>query len=123
MARGASPIACAGRTNVRPPSELLAVAASRAGLTFDHERQLFVVDFAVAEDAPPDLEPANLTVDVSASAGDVANAVIHERQPDGHIRVSFELDPGSEELSELRMRLRSGGKPASETWLYRWTAG
>ena len=108
--------------NIRPPSELLSVAASRSGLTFDQERKLFVVDFSVAEDAPPELEPKNLTIDVSASAGDAANAVIHEREAGGLIRVSFDLDPGSEELIELRMRLRLNGEPASETWIYRWTA-
>ncbi len=37
-------------------------------------------------------------------------------------RILFELDFGSETLSELRLLLEVAGKPASETWLYRWTA-
>ena len=38
------------------------------------------------------------------------------------LRVVFDLDPGSEAYSELRVVLESAGRPASETWLYRWTA-
>jgi glucans biosynthesis protein len=37
------------------------------------------------------------------------------------LRVAFELDPGGENASEMRLLLESAGKPASETWLYRWT--
>ena len=34
----------------------------------------------------------------------------------------FDLDPGSESLSELRVQLKAADQPVSETWLYRWTA-
>jgi glucans biosynthesis protein len=37
-------------------------------------------------------------------------------------RVVFDIDPGSETYSEIRLLLDVGGKPVSETWLYRWTA-
>ena len=37
-------------------------------------------------------------------------------------RVVFDMDFGSDTLAELRLLLEAGGKPASETWLYRWTA-
>jgi glucans biosynthesis protein len=59
---------------------------------------------------------------VSASKGEISNAVVHDMHPDHALRVSFELDPGSEQASELRLVLTRDGKPASETWLYRWTA-
>ncbi len=36
-------------------------------------------------------------------------------------RVVFDFDPGSETSAEMRLFLESGGKPASEIWLYRWT--
>ncbi|MCB1537104.1 MAG: glucan biosynthesis protein, partial [Rhodoblastus sp.] len=36
-------------------------------------------------------------------------------------RVVFELDPGAETQSEIRLVLEADGKPVSETWLYRWT--
>jgi periplasmic glucans biosynthesis protein len=38
------------------------------------------------------------------------------------LRVGFELDPGNEAISEMRLVLEAAGKPLSETWLYRWTA-
>ncbi len=37
------------------------------------------------------------------------------------MRVGFEVDPGNDKLSELRLVLQSGGQPVSETWLNRWT--
>ncbi|HYF57119.1 MAG TPA: glucan biosynthesis protein, partial [Salinarimonas sp.] len=37
------------------------------------------------------------------------------------VRVSFELDPGAENASEIRLVLEAAGKPLTETWLYRWT--
>ena len=36
-------------------------------------------------------------------------------------RVQFDLDPGNEQLCELRLFLEAGGKPVSDIWLYRWT--
>jgi glucans biosynthesis protein len=36
-------------------------------------------------------------------------------------RVTFDVDAGNEPHTELRLVLESGGKPISETWLYRWT--
>jgi glucans biosynthesis protein len=37
------------------------------------------------------------------------------------VRVAFDLDPGTENASELRLALEADGKVISETWLYRWT--
>jgi glucans biosynthesis protein len=107
--------------DVMPPAKLLWVATSRQGLSFDGKRRLFAIDFSGGEGAK--LDPASLKMDVSASKGDVQNSVIHGTEPNGMLRVSFELDPGSEKLSELRLLLTTkDGAPASETWLYRWTA-
>ncbi|HTV34306.1 MAG TPA: glucan biosynthesis protein, partial [Methylocella sp.] len=36
-------------------------------------------------------------------------------------RILFEIDPGNEIYSEMRLVLEAAGKPLSETWLYRWT--
>jgi periplasmic glucans biosynthesis protein len=38
------------------------------------------------------------------------------------VRVMFDLDPGSEAFSELRLTLNLDNQAVSETWLYRWTA-
>lgn len=104
-----------------PPPELLYAAGSRAGETFDGNRRLFVIDFARADPAMG-IDSMGIGMDVTASAGSVVNPVIHAVEPGGALRVSFELDTGSEELSELRLVLMKDGKPASETWLFRWTA-
>jgi glucans biosynthesis protein len=50
------------------------------------------------------------------------NPIVHGAEPNDALRVSFELDVGSEKFSELRLLLVRDGNPASETWLYRWTA-
>ena len=38
------------------------------------------------------------------------------------VRVMFDLDPGSDSYSELRLVLNLDNQAVSETWLYRWTA-
>ncbi len=104
-----------------PPPELLYASASASGLSFDGKRRLFAIDFGRSDPAA-DINADGLSINVSASKGSIANAVIHPVEPGGALRVSFEVDVGSEKLSELRLLLVKDGKPASETWLYRWTA-
>ena len=46
-----------------------------------------------------------------------------QRNPDtGGARLAFSFDPGERDHVELRAQLRKDGAPASEVWLYRWTA-
>jgi glucans biosynthesis protein len=104
-------------TNTVRPAGLLMTRTSHAGLTFDRKRRLFVIDFAGRDDTTPQ----GLALEVSASAGEIAKPTLHGTLPDGSVRVSFELDVEGIELSELRARLLAEGKPASETWMYRWT--
>jgi len=35
--------------------------------------------------------------------------------------LGFDLDPGPAAAADLRAVLTDRGRPASETWLYRWT--
>jgi glucans biosynthesis protein len=37
------------------------------------------------------------------------------------MRVVFDLEPGGQNLVELRAALKRDAAPMSETWLYRWT--
>jgi glucans biosynthesis protein len=104
---------------VEPRRRLLVTKSTRAGLANDRNRRLFVIDFAAEEE----VTPQGLTMEVSASSGEIVNSVIHRAQPEDAVRVSFELAPGSERNSELRLRLLRDSSPVSETWLYRWTAG
>ncbi len=99
--------------------ELAHVVATRIGAvpkTVTGAR-LVVIDLdggAAADGALP-------TVEATASAGTVRNAVVHAR-PDGGWRVGFEFEPGDHAVAELRMRLWRGAASASETWTYRWQA-
>jgi glucans biosynthesis protein len=59
---------------------------------------------------------------LSAHPGQIAWSRIIASVERKSVRVAFDLDPGSEVYSELRLVLEISGQPASETWLYRWTA-
>ena len=79
---------------------------------------LFVVDF----DGPALKDATDLPVaDVSASAGTVSSVVVQRHPAIGGVRCSFELQPNSADLIELRLVLKSNERTVSESWLYRWT--
>jgi glucans biosynthesis protein len=105
----------------QPPErpELATVAATRVGRGSGGRRRRFVVDFAgdMLNGTPlADLRP------IATAAPGTIQALRTWAYPDRRtLRVSFELDPGGESASEMRLLLESAGKPASETWLYRWT--
>lgn len=104
-----------------PPErpELATVAATRVGRGGGGRRRRFVVDFAgeaLNGSAATDIRPA-LTV----SPGTVQGVRTWPYPDRKTLRVAFELDPGTENASEMRLVLESAGKPVSETWLYRWT--
>ena len=63
-----------------------------------------------------------LRLDVGSSRGKVSNPVLQRFPALRSIRASFELAPGDADVSELRLRLMRDDRPATETWLYRWTA-
>lgn len=84
-------------------------------------RRRFVVDFAGDSVADPNRAGAIRPI-VSTSVGAIRDVVGRPNPEIKGYRVTFDLDPGNEELCELRMVLETDGKPISETWLYRWTA-
>jgi glucans biosynthesis protein len=97
----------------RPP--LASCVSSRRGKVGDHQR--FAGDlFADAAKA------AAATADVQASPGKIVSVQLFPYKDRHSVRVVFDLDPGSETYSELRLTLRLDNQAASETWLYRWTA-
>jgi len=98
-------------------ASLARVVATRTGRALQaDEQRSFVIDFA--GDGPI---PDDLATEVWSSAGEVLHARGHAVTQNSVYRVSFELDPGREDVVELRVVARSGGKPWSETWLYRWS--
>ncbi|MGE0237397.1 MAG: glucan biosynthesis protein [Parvibaculaceae bacterium] len=88
---------------------------SGGGLNFDQNKRLYVIDF----------EGGSLTgdvvADVAASQGTISNVVTQPNPQSGGVRLSFEIDVGNTEMSELKAVLKRGQDRVSETWLYRWT--
>ncbi len=98
---------------VTAPADVLATAS---GLNFKQDKRLFVIDFTGG-----DLS-GNITGQAVASTGEISNIVATPNPFTKGIRLSFELDPKSAPLVELRASLQRDDKSVSETWLYRWTA-
>ncbi|WP_336489293.1 glucan biosynthesis protein [Methylobacterium nigriterrae] len=98
----------------RPPVAL--VAGTRSGHGSGGSRRLFLVDFTGEDLAGDGLETA-----LTASPGTIVRQTLYPYPERRTVRVAFELDPGGERASELRLALTRGGRPVSETWLYRWT--
>lgn len=97
---------------------LAQVAQTRVGRGGNARRRRFLVDFSgeTLGAAVPDLRIA-----LTANPGTI-HGLKHWAYPDRRtLRVGFDLDPNGEPASEMRLVLESGGKPLSETWLYRWT--
>lgn len=91
--------------------------ATRVGAGRKKGRTHFVVDFIGPAVAGKDLPIATVT----AYPGTIADVVVQPNPEIDGVRVSFELDPANADLCELRLILKSGDEPVSETWLYRWT--
>jgi glucans biosynthesis protein len=101
----------------RPP--LATVSNTSVGRGSNVRRRRFFVDFA--GDMLGDMPPTDLKPVVSVSPGTTLNLKTWPYPERKTMRVSFELDPGNESACEMRLILEAGGKPISETWLYRWT--
>jgi glucans biosynthesis protein len=103
------------------PAETLPLArviATRGGRSIleDGER-IFVVDFDLGM-----INIASVAPEVASSAGEIKGLSIAPL-PGGNIaRVGFHFVPGKWREIEFRLTLESEGTPASETWLYRWSA-
>jgi glucans biosynthesis protein len=61
-----------------------------------------------------------LTPEVSSAAGEVSNIRVAS-DGDRLLRISFDLEPGSAPVAELRAALHGDNSQLTETWLFRWT--
>jgi glucans biosynthesis protein len=102
-------------------SEFARILETRSGASFTQGQRVFVLDAKGAEldKLPPDAKPE---LAVTANVGEIRNTVIHRNVETGGWRISFELVPGDARVVELRAEVKLGGRPLTETWLYRWTA-
>lgn len=108
------------RWSLLPPAAptVVPIAETRSGKTPDGRRQLFVIDYESAEEALV----GGVEASISTSAGSIHNPIIKRNQETGKTRLTFELSADNADVAELRALLTKGGKPISETWLYRWRA-
>lgn len=106
------------RWNERPRimPALSRATVTRSGPSQDGKRRLFVIDFL---GGVPSVD--NLKLEAGTSAGKISNVNLQANPSTRGVRASFELAPGNAPVAELRARLIRGNRPASETWLYRWT--
>ncbi|UWQ90127.1 glucan biosynthesis protein G [Rhodobacteraceae bacterium M382] len=82
--------------------------------------RLMVVDF---EDHPLFADgPEALDIHINSPHVDTTSGVLQRNPETGGLRLAFAFDPEDRDHVELRAQLRRNGEPASEVWLYRWTA-
>ncbi|MHB2166169.1 OpgD/OpgG family glucan biosynthesis protein [Alsobacter sp. R-9] len=106
----------------QPPERpsLAQVTQTRVGRGRNAAQRRFVVDFS-GEGLRSTQTTTELRPTLSAAPGQIVNVRMWPYPERKLVRIGFDLDVGSETLSELRLVLEAGGKPVSETWLYRWT--
>ncbi len=87
---------------------------------FGDPGRIFTIDY----EAHPLLEgdPDDFDVFVSSPHIELSEGVLQRNPETGGLRLAFSFDPGSRDHVELRAQLRKDGAPASEVWLYRWSA-
>jgi periplasmic glucans biosynthesis protein len=92
------------------------IAGTRSGKTPDKRRQLFVIDYDPADAVLFE----DVEADITTSSGKILNPIIKKHPQTGKTRLTFELSSENGDVAELRALLTKGGKPVTETWLYRW---
>lgn len=97
-------------------SAVVPISATRSGKTPDKRRQMFVIDYEPADE----ILLEDVEAKISTSSGTILNPIIKKHPQTGKTRLTFELSSENGEVAELRALLTKGGKPVSETWLYRW---
>ncbi|WP_210489795.1 glucan biosynthesis protein [Microvirga antarctica] len=101
----------------RPP--LATVVSTRIGRGTSGRKRRFAVEFS--GDALGEAPAQDLRSVLTVGPGVFQNLKLWSYPERKAVRVVFELDPGNENACEMRLILEAGGKPISETWLYRWT--
>jgi glucans biosynthesis protein len=103
-----------------PPSkpQLAVCTSSRAGKINGKPR--FTVEMT-GDIFGADLQKP-VVADLHASPGTIGSVRLFPYKDRRSMRVMFDLDPGSNAVSELRLTLNVDNQAVSETWLYRWTA-
>lgn len=96
------------------------VSGTRVGRGKTQSARRFMVDFT-GDALKSSATVSELKALLSATPGTITNVRLWPYPERRLCRVGFDLEPGSDIVCELRLVLEAGGKPLSETWLYRWT--
>lgn len=83
------------------------------------EGRLAVIDF---EESDLFEDPEAMTVFVDSPHAATSEGVLQRNPDTGGLRLAFSFEPGERDHVELRAQLLKDKQPASEVWLYRWTA-
>lgn len=106
----------------RPPEQPpLAIATqSRSGRASAPKHRRFLVEFTGDTLSLPQ-KASDMKPNLNVSPGSIVLLRAFTLADDKSCRILFEIDPGSDSFSEIRLLLEAAGKPITETWLYRWT--
>ncbi|WP_089175497.1 glucan biosynthesis protein [Bosea sp. AS-1] len=106
----------------QPPDrpELAIATRMRQGKGSQGRRRRFLVEFTGDKLADAGVVAATRAA-ISTQPGTIQNVRLWPYPERKLMRVGFEVDPGNENLCELRLVLQAGGQAVSETWLNRWT--
>jgi periplasmic glucans biosynthesis protein len=103
-----------GLGNAADP-RLIRFVTTRTGAGTSQRALRFVLDTSAWPGELPEIK-------LEAGSGELRHAVVQGNAETGGLRVSFEWQPGSVRLGEMRVQLMLAGLPVSEQWNYRWTA-
>jgi glucans biosynthesis protein len=120
--RGVPPAPDAPPQPERPPGATVTLSRGGRppGAPANTRRRRFMVDFH-GDIIADQQKVAEIAPQIVASPGAVSGVRTFINRDRKTYRVSFDVDPGNEALSELRLQLEAQGKPVSESWMYRWT--
>ncbi len=106
----------------RPPGATVALSRGGRppGAPAGTRKRRFMVDFVGDNIADPQ-RVAEMSPQVHTSSGAISNVRSTVNRDRKTYRVMFDLDPGAEPITEVRVQLDAHGKPVSESWMYRWT--
>lgn len=85
-----------------------------------HGGKIAAIDYAAH--ALHEDDPESFDIRVSSPHVETTDGVLQRNPETGGLRLAFGFDPGDRGMVELRAELRKNGAPASEVWMYRWTA-
>ena len=83
------------------------------------KRRRFQIEF-IGDVLGDEAQSPNVTPKATAATGSIAAVRFVLARDQKAMRVTLDVDAGNDPSCEMRVLLEAGGKPVSETWLFRW---